>query len=261
MNFHCLIVAFVCCMYPTSAYTIHCFQSRAHLQRTYFRGRKLFLRRGGKESSPVTGYVPDGLTADEYAKIKKAELEKNESMNFAAWGPRFARSGRPDGDWMVMSSLWTGGFNSNRSQNSDQLGRSTRSVENGSKSIYVGRIVYAVKKYAPLYAFALLFLEMAASTAHFCKIIKPQSSFIAVTLHQMKAYGTMKSVSLAVIMRATILKGFLAGLLIKPFDLLIEECNRKLLWSPRKTMTLSSAVLTLLILLFSMIKACTFKYG
>lgn len=35
------------------------------------------------------GYVPDGLTLEEYTKIKEEELKKQRSMNFGMWGPRF----------------------------------------------------------------------------------------------------------------------------------------------------------------------------
>lgn len=31
-------------------------------------------------------------------------------MKFGMWGPRFAQTERPDGDWFIVPSLWTGGF-------------------------------------------------------------------------------------------------------------------------------------------------------
>jgi len=71
-------------------------------------------RRGeipGSELFPGKGpYIPSGLSAEQYARIKKEEDDKRKKMDFAAWGPRFKRSEAPIGDWMVMPSLWTNGF-------------------------------------------------------------------------------------------------------------------------------------------------------
>jgi hypothetical protein len=33
--------------------------------------------------------IPDDLTAEKYAAIKRKEAEKVSKMNFGAWGPRF----------------------------------------------------------------------------------------------------------------------------------------------------------------------------
>lgn len=45
----------------------------------------------------MNGYVPDGLTRDEYESIKKNEREASIKKNFGAWGPRFRRSTAPVG--------------------------------------------------------------------------------------------------------------------------------------------------------------------
>jgi hypothetical protein len=66
----------------------------------------------GSELFPGKGpYTPLGLTTKEYEKIKKDEAQKLKSMNFGAWGPRFKQDDAPDGNWMVMPSLWTNGVN------------------------------------------------------------------------------------------------------------------------------------------------------
>jgi len=58
----------------------------------------------------TTGYVPDGLTREEYASIKQEEAALESSRNYGAWGPRFAASNEPPpGDWFVMPQLWTKG--------------------------------------------------------------------------------------------------------------------------------------------------------
>ena len=43
------------------------------------------------------GYVPDGLTAEEYEKIKAKEKAEKEKKTFGAWGPRFRRTAAPTG--------------------------------------------------------------------------------------------------------------------------------------------------------------------
>ena len=61
------------------------------------------------DSKGKKGYVPSGLSREEYAAIRKKEADKEKKMNYGAWGPRFFRTDRPDGDWMVMPNLWTFG--------------------------------------------------------------------------------------------------------------------------------------------------------
>lgn len=64
---------------------------------------------GGGNNHQQTPYVPSGLTAAEYARIRAAEAAAVANKNFGAWGPRFARSDRPDGDWLLLPNLWTTG--------------------------------------------------------------------------------------------------------------------------------------------------------
>lgn len=55
-------------------------------------------------------YVPSGLTAEEYQQLKQKEAEKLRKMDFGAWGPRFKKSDRPNGDWLLQPKLWSMGF-------------------------------------------------------------------------------------------------------------------------------------------------------
>eukprot|EP00563_Minutocellus_polymorphus_P021104 CAMPEP_0197718602 /NCGR_PEP_ID=MMETSP1434-20131217/2693_1 /TAXON_ID=265543 /ORGANISM="Minutocellus polymorphus, Strain CCMP3303" /LENGTH=413 /DNA_ID=CAMNT_0043303277 /DNA_START=28 /DNA_END=1266 /DNA_ORIENTATION=- len=57
------------------------------------------------------GYVPAGLSENEYANLKKEEADQKEGKNYGAWGPRFDPSDKPVADdmaWMAMPDLWTG---------------------------------------------------------------------------------------------------------------------------------------------------------
>lgn len=79
----------------------------------------------GTELFPEAGtsYVPYGLTPEEYAKIKKAESDSAKKKNYGAWGPKFGgKAGKaPEGDWMVMPSLWTSGYSAGQSNQSKKV--------------------------------------------------------------------------------------------------------------------------------------------
>jgi hypothetical protein len=49
------------------------------------------------------------MTLEEYQALKQKETLEESKKNYGAWGPRFALSSRPEGDWMVWSRLWTHG--------------------------------------------------------------------------------------------------------------------------------------------------------
>lgn len=79
-----------------------------------------------KIPSPLFGYVPDGLSPEEYEKIKQKEASDVKKKNFAMWGPRFQQSdGPPGGDWFLMRNLWTTG-NPNAQKTSRDAISSTR---------------------------------------------------------------------------------------------------------------------------------------
>jgi hypothetical protein len=181
-------------------------------------------------ADPKMGYVPDGLTNEQYAKIKKQDLDKQKKMNFGAWGPRFARTDRPDGDWMVMSSLWTGGFSSNTKYSSKSISKANSNIDG---------LVGGLKRYAPMYAFALFMIEMVATTVH-ANDTKMASSLLAMAFYQITKRATVALISLNAVVKLTCIKMIGAGLLLKPLSMLIENCNRRRLWSPRRTMTYGS---------------------
>ena len=78
--------------------------------------QKLRIRRRTKPqdtivtpTGPATQYIPSGMTLEEYNALKQKEALEESTKDYGAWGPRFARTGRPDGDWMVLPQLWTMG--------------------------------------------------------------------------------------------------------------------------------------------------------
>ncbi len=209
---------------------------------------KLYVGRKTDEDE-VVGYVPSGLTAKQYAKIKKEELDKKKKMDFGAWGPRFAKSGRPDGDWMVVPSLWTNGFSSNAEYSNRST--STSNVNNQNGTNLVVNFMNFMRKVMPVYMVSLFIIEMIVAS-----FFKTSSSLIAVIgsrIMEMDLKSAILSSLGGSIVKITLAKIIVASLLIKPYSMFIERCNRRCLWSPRRTMTLSSitssAVLLISILL------------
>jgi hypothetical protein len=190
-----------------------------------------------KKTEPVVGYVPDGLTPQQYAKIKKEELAEQKKMNYGAWGPKFASSSRPDGDWMVMSSLWTDGFRSNPTYSNRETSLSNA---NGSGPRSVARgLVNGFKRYSPIYCVALLLIDMIATTFHIANN-RATSSFLSIVFYQIKKKAAVPTVSKGMMLKITVARTLLAALLVPLFSKIIERCNRRLLWSPRRTMTYAS---------------------
>ena len=104
-------------------------------------------------------YVPDGLTEEQYRKIKNEELAKQQSMNFGMWGPRFKQT---DGDpefwnWFSSPTLWTGGFASNNGRNIG--GASGNNNGNGDRTI-ANLLVLYLRRYALAYLMMLLSTQM-----------------------------------------------------------------------------------------------------
>lgn len=44
------------------------------------------------KQQPYASYVPDGLSEEEYKRIKNEESRKQQKLNYGAWGPRFVSS-------------------------------------------------------------------------------------------------------------------------------------------------------------------------
>jgi hypothetical protein len=117
------------------------------------------LRQGLRQQS----YVPDGLTLEQYTKIKNDELAKTRSMNFGAWGPRFQLvDGDPDSNWFNLPSLWTGGYNANTLKN----GKQQQQLQTNSSGFKVlrkrmGGVVHVLAVYLRRYALAYVMLMLS----------------------------------------------------------------------------------------------------
>lgn len=112
--------------------------------------------RSGRQQS----YVPDGLTLEQYTKIKNDELAKTKSMNLGAWGPRFQLvDGDPDSNWFNLPSLWTGGYNANYNN-----GKPKRQPDNSGMKVFstrVGGMARVLAIYLRRYALSYIMLLLS----------------------------------------------------------------------------------------------------
>lgn len=175
----------------------------------------------------ATPYVPDGLTSDEYSRIKKTEKDELEKMDFGAFGPRFKRTGRPDGDWFVMPSLWTTGFDSN--PNYQKPGSILPTF--GSKvSIFT-------RRYLPAFVLSYMMLDItitAVALLNAAQLSYRSALLLAVkaNIWKMKHLSQLKSSSLCL----HALKAVAAGICAIPAEKFLEHANRRWLWGRKRTM-------------------------
>jgi len=113
------------------------------------------------------------------------------SKDFASWGPRFQKSERPDGDWMVLPKLWTGGY---EVTSKSQLARAsyTDSEVNGSEQSLSKRVVRGVLSLVYVYTMLEVIL---ASGALFFK--KKELSLILIGIMKLKKSTEAAAISAA----------------------------------------------------------------
>jgi hypothetical protein len=182
--------------------------------------------------SNKTSYVPDGLSEDEYQKIKQKEADELASKNFGAWGPRFKRTATPDGDWLLMRNLWTSGFNANESMNGSSGSVSRRGAS---------RVAAFVRRYGPAFILGYSLVETVVSAvlvARASQLTIKSALKIAFRVTTWSAIQRWDFVG-----RANLAKCAVACVLTWPASTYIEQMNRKRLWSPQRTLTTSLAVL------------------
>ncbi len=181
-----------------------------------------------------SSYVPSGLTKEQYEKIKREEQKELNKKDFASWGPRFDKSERPDGDWMVVPSLWTDGFSSGKNRGAKPMSPGSGNENEKTKSIPILASIQ-LKKVLPIYALASFMLEILFSATYlFHK--KAAVSYLIIAMTKMKRANDILLLSSSLLAKITASKLMLATLLVKPLGLMIEKCNRKFLWSPRRSM-------------------------
>lgn len=188
----------------------------------------------GSELFPTKGssYVPLGLTADEYAKIKRKEKEELAKMNFGMFGPRFAPSSTPGGDWFLTPKLWTMGFQSG----SDGDGSTPSQLPQGPIGV-LAQVARIVREATPAYAlsYALLTMILSAGWVVAAAATRKRATVALQSWSSALQFWLRFQHSSAVMATKVLLAGVCAG----PAQLWIETANRQRLWSPRRTVVTS----------------------
>ena len=193
---------------------------------------------GALNSKP---YVPSGMTAAEYAAIKKREADEQKKLNFGAFGPRFSRQSRPSGDWMLQKSLWTRGFDSNAPAVNGSGGVGSA---NDSREVLLGRLSRNVPVLFVTYLLAVATLtcvrlaqgELGGASGLSLRSAMVRASKVAMTVASLRAESIVRRIAVPIA----------SLLLFRPFSGILDAINRKWLWSKRKSLSViaASAVLS-----------------
>ena len=193
---------------------------------------------GALNSKP---YVPSGMTAAEYAAIKKREADEQKKLNFAAFGPRWSRQSRPGGDWMLMQSLWTRGFDSNAPAVNGSGGIGST---NDSRGALFGRLLRNAPILFVTYLIAVTVVtcvrlaqcELGGASGLSLRSAMVRASKVAMTVASLRAESIVRRVAVPIA----------SLLLFQPFSGILDAMNRKWLWSKRKSLSViaASAVLS-----------------
>jgi hypothetical protein len=179
-----------------------------------------------------SSYVPSGLTKEEYDDLKQKEKEETQKKKFGMFGPRFRPSDPPSGDWMLMPSLWTGGYQvNNKIRNSDGSIKRRHYFE-----IFRRRLV----QYTPSFviAFVLVDLFLAGSAMLHASQLTLRSA--AILAFQSVLWKRRHAVGIwSTALKIVAVKIAVSSLITLPINRLIVHAKRRWLWSPRRTFTTS----------------------
>ncbi len=232
-----------------------------------------FFKSSGRRddsNSGTKGYVPSGMSQEEYSAIRKIEAEKERKMNYGAWGPRFFRTDRPEGDWMVMPNLWTFG--------QVEVNRQTGvpGEQNGLRPSIRRRIQYLAQVNGPAFLLGYVLVDSLFFCYTLWKLKQIQDSAViqktyglafvassllfsalgrfsglAPRLHVLKAPIAKKTIKSAILgpvavslLKINALKIAAATLQIPLWNRLMELSNRRWLWSKKRFATIAYTAMT-----------------
>ena len=185
-------------------------------------------------------YVPDGLTENEYSKIKQKEIERLKKMNYGAWGPRFKRTGVPDGDWMVMPSLWTNGFNAQ--PRGAAASRQQRLSVLRAPVLVAARVTALFRKSLPAFLLSFILIDTfttAMSLYAEANLTTHRTLMILLKIPAMKAQNWISDP----VTRIRTTQKLATILLAAPvMSGVLERLNRRRLWSNRRSLATAAAL-------------------
>lgn len=191
----------------------------------------------GSELFPGKGpYIPSGLSQEQYIKLKRDESEQMKQMNFGAWGPRFKRTETPNGDWMVMPSLWTNGFNAQTPTTGVN-----KAFDAGSqkRTPLVLATSFLRKKFAS-FLLGYIILYTCTTAISLYKIVDLTTKHAILTILRVPLLNVSSILTISFL--KTISLKFAAVALLSPITTqTLEAFNRQRLWSNRKAIFVCSA--------------------
>lgn len=192
-------------------------------------------------------YVPSGISRDDYAKLRKTEIEKEKKMNYGAWGPRFKRTVAPDGDWMIMPNLWTLG------QVSRQSPSGMDGVDNSGSSSRIRNLVINVfgfmRKYFPLFLLGYFLLDCLEICAAMSLWNAQEMTWKKAIRFIIKTIRFQREVFRISVLKAEAVKIISAALITPILNKLMQRWNRRRLWTRKRScMVIISVSIAVLIL-------------
>ncbi|CAJ1935285.1 unnamed protein product [Cylindrotheca closterium] len=188
-------------------------------------------------SGPATQYIPSGMTLEEYNQLKAKEIAAESNKNYGAWGPRFAPSDRPEGDWMVLpQQLWTQGAVD---------GLKVTAAQQSGKESNINRLLQRIYQQVPALILSTVVLDSVVTAVTLYRTATVdwrQMVWIACRVPlAMLLPAKVKQVVLVNFTRIHAVKA-LAVLMIAPLldRYFLIPVNRYRLWSKRRTVALST---------------------
>lgn len=191
-------------------------------------------------------YIPSGISQEEYTRLRKEEAEVERKMDYGAWGPRFKRSGAPDGDWMVMPALWTLGTVNDSRRSSGKAARGGRSSAEGN---YAPRLVHRIARFLRANVAGLL-LACLLVDALLSAIVMYRVRDLTSKHFVIKVFNSVvrcQQQKPGIVLSSTLIKSFgvkaAAAAALTPFvNLWIERQNRRRLWTRLKSVSIAAVV-------------------
>lgn len=205
-----------------SRYTVY--SSETTMQSMKGKGEQKVI---GTELFPEAGssYVPYGLSPEEYARIKKTEAESRKQKNYGQWGPSFAKSERPDGDWMVLPSLWTNGFTSS--------GATSEKMKYGDPKEDKHNNISTSKSMLPVQLLSFVMIDLLSTAAYLTnKKIVPSVLVLVISMFKLPIKPQISIKAFALLNVVKIASAFLLSF---PLQELNKRCTRQFNWFNRRT--------------------------
>ena len=208
---------------------------------------------GISSSETSSSYVPSGLSYEQYQQLKKDEKLKLEKMNFGAFGPRFQQVDTPTGDWMVVPSLWTHGFNANsgnRKNGGVLVGNPNSKRRKVQRKLY--DMTRFMKPYIPSFLLGYILLDLLLTGVALSKVPHKKLTYnVAFHMITKMSLLNMKQMTISIPLLLTNVMTIVSQMnwwkiqflkvsvvsLVTPIieNRYIEYMNRKHLWDKRRT--------------------------